>query len=489
MKHIHLFFIALLMFATTGAATAQVSQVVYAADGMSGELVIKAADFTPDSLFVWTIDIPDDVPVLVTRTNNTYIGPVGVYVFENDTRQLVNQTNIGIYTDTIFSASVITVVLDHPTYPVTKDPAMTVRFSVINQSFDSGTITYGGDLEIPNGTLTVSGHHNSMGIDVSAVLGGKYSDYTCFGSPRGGRIRGSNEGYLVLEGNPLGYGTNTNVYINRYVGGNVLMTSSTGKVGIGTDAPKEKLHIAGAVRGNGPGGALTIRTEYGSLTLGPQDANYALFSTDKKSFRFNKQVNFAGGLFLPSIDSLNGWHYSYLNWASHSLVLGTPVGRNSHNAVELRPGGAEGAQLFSALRLYTATGENQQTLQIELRSDGNCIFNNPGKMGIGTSNPQYKLDVNGSLRANEILVNIGNGADFVFEDGYQLRPLQEVSTFIQENGHLPEIQSAADMQENGVSMNQLQIQLLQKIEELTLYLIQQEQTIQQLQEQINSLTH
>ncbi len=53
--------------------------------------------------------------------------------------------------------------------------------------------------------------------------------------------------------------------------GNVLITSSTGKVGLGLDTPQEKLHIAGAVRGNGPGGALDIRTEYGTLTLGAQD--------------------------------------------------------------------------------------------------------------------------------------------------------------------------------------------------------------------------
>ncbi len=62
----------------------------------------------------------------------------------------------------------------------------------------------------------------------------------------------------------------------------------------------------------------------------------------------------------------------------------------------------------------------------------------------------------------------------------QLRPLNEVNAFIQENKHLPEIQSAADMQENGVSMSDFQIQLLQKIEELTLYIIQQDQQIQEL---------
>ena len=65
--------------------------------------------------------------------------------------------------------------------------------------------------------------------------------------------------------------------------------------------------------------------------------------------------------------------------------------------------------------------------------------------------------------------------------------LSEVEAFISENNHLPEIQSAREMQENGVSMNELQIQLLQKIEELTLYLIQQEKLIQVLRQEVELL--
>lgn len=484
MKHICMFFLGLLSSAIASFATAQVSRIVYAPDSLSGELVLYADDFSPDKLYVWEMDIPDDATVLVTRINNTYIGPNGVYVFENDTRQLVDKTNIGIYTDTIHSAAVITVVLDHPTYSVTQDPAMLVRFSVISQSFGSGTVTYGGDVELPNGTLTVSGHHNSMGIDVSAVLGGKYSDYTCFGSPRGGRIRGSNEGYLVLEGNPLGYGANMNVYINRYVHGNVLMTASTGRVGIGLDNPKEKLHIGGCLRGNGVGGALTIRTDYGTLTLGPQDDSTALFSTNKESFRFNRRVDLAGGLYLPAATITNGWFSSYFQWQGHSLVMGSPVGSYNHNSVDLLPGGVDVDTLYSQIRMYTATGLNRQELHIQLNTASNCWFNNKGNFGIGTSSPQYKLDVNGTIRAKEILVNLNGGADFVFEDDYRLRPLDEVKSFIQENGHLPEIQSAADMQENGVSITDLQIQLLQKIEELTLYIIQQNERIENLEQQL-----
>ena len=72
-------------------------------------------------------------------------------------------------------------------------------------------------------------------------------------------------------------------------------------------------------------------------------------------------------------------------------------------------------------------------------------------------------------------------------EDYQLRPLSEVKAFITKNKHLPEIKSAQEMQENGVSINELQTQLLQKIEELTLYLIQQEETIQELRQEVERL--
>ena len=118
-----------------------------------------------------------------------------------------------------------------------------------------------------------------------------------------------------------------------------------------------------------------------------------------------------------------------------------------------------------------------------------------GYVGIGTTTPSYTLDVNGDIRASKIYVKRTlsaeeiivktMGADFVFADDYQLLPLSEVEAFITENKHLPEIQSAKEMQENGVSVSELQTKLLQKIEELTLYLIQQENRIKELEEKLN----
>lgn len=95
-----------------------------------------------------------------------------------------------------------------------------------------------------------------------------------------------------------------------------------------------------------------------------------------------------------------------------------------------------------------------------------------GQLLIGTNNAgNYKLAINGALRADEIFCK-SEGADFVFKENYQLPSLDEVESYIKANRRLPEIPSAVEMQANGVSLGEMQTKLLQKIEELTLYMIE-----------------
>ncbi len=110
------------------------------------------------------------------------------------------------------------------------------------------------------------------------------------------------------------------------------------------------------------------------------------------------------------------------------------------------------------------------------------LISDEGKIGIGKK-PQYFLDVNGNasfsgmvkidakLEAKEVKVTTTPTADFVFEKDYQLPTLEEVEKHIKENKHLPEIASAKQMEKEGVNVGEFQIKLLQKIEELTLYII------------------
>ncbi|UOU96845.1 hypothetical protein MUU74_10095 [Chryseobacterium daecheongense] len=95
--------------------------------------------------------------------------------------------------------------------------------------------------------------------------------------------------------------------------------------------------------------------------------------------------------------------------------------------------------------------------------------------------------LNGKFEAKEVKVTLTPTADFVFEEDYNLPKLEEVEKHIKEKKHLPEIASAKVMEKEGVNVGEFQIKLLQKIEELTLYSIEQNKQIKKLQEENKAL--
>lgn len=105
---------------------------------------------------------------------------------------------------------------------------------------------------------------------------------------------------------------------------------------------------------------------------------------------------------------------------------------------------------------------------------------------VGVLNP-YTVDIAGDLVVHgDCSENDGPCADYVFEDDYELRSLDQLSEFISENKHLPNVPSAAAMEKNGVNMANLSGRLLEKIEELTLYTLQQEETIDSLKDLVGT---
>lgn len=99
----------------------------------------------------------------------------------------------------------------------------------------------------------------------------------------------------------------------------------------------------------------------------------------------------------------------------------------------------------------------------------------------------YGLELNGTVKAKEIIASNTDWADFVFAGDYRLPPLSEVEQHIAENKHLPGIPTETEVKENGVNLGEMQAKLLQKIEELTLYVIQQENAIRELKNEIREL--
>jgi hypothetical protein len=104
------------------------------------------------------------------------------------------------------------------------------------------------------------------------------------------------------------------------------------------------------------------------------------------------------------------------------------------------------------------------------------------------SNPErrlFQIGNDGVVRTREVFVNLKNDwPDYVFEKDYRLRPLSNLDAFIQEKGHLPGIPSAEEINQNGMNVGEMNRLLLEKIEELTLYLIEQEKRIHQLEEEL-----
>ncbi|MCC9073585.1 hypothetical protein LNQ49_18565 [Flavobacterium sp. F-65] len=288
----------------------------------------------------------------------------------------------------------------------------------------------------------------------------------------------------------------------------LTIKGSDANVGIGTNSPIEKFNING---GTGEGAqfdtkmALTKTSSTGNI----QSAKIVLNAVDS---------NFGNLVFkvktTASKAEIEDFYTDALTIKGSNANIG--IGTNSPiEKFNINGGTGEGAQFDTKMALTkTSSTGNIQSAKIVLNAVdsnfGNLVFKvkttaskaeiedfytdaltikgSNANIGIGTSNPDEKLTVKGKIHAQEVRIDLNFPApDYVFANDYKLKSLKEVEEFIKQNSHLPEIPSAKEIEKNGLMLAEMNMSLLKKIEELTLYSIEQSKKILILEKQNEKL--
>ncbi len=181
-----------------------------------------------------------------------------------------------------------------------------------------------------------------------------------------------------------------------------------------------------------------------------------------------------------------------LSWSSSNISVATVNSSGVVTAV------SEGSATITAISNSNGSVSANATINISDSTppngtvwvqDGSNIHYNNGSVGIGTTTSgAYKLAVDGHVRAREIRVDQDTWPDYVFEEDYRLPTLEEIKKHIEEKGHLPDMPSAKVVKANGIELGEMNKLLLEKIEQLTLYAIEQKIRMSEKESDIDELT-
>ncbi|MCV9930943.1 hypothetical protein OIU80_01480 [Flavobacterium sp. LS1R47] len=283
-------------------------------------------------------------------------------------------------------------------------------------------------------------------------------------------------------------------------------TSSGGgdNIGIGTSTPIEKLNING---GTGDGAlfdarmALTKVSSTGNiltakLVLNDADTSFGNlnFKVKTTASKWELEDFYTNALTIQGVNA-------YVGIGTNNPIEKFNINGGTGNGVAFdarmaltkvsSTGNIQSAKIvlsdvdtdFGNLIFKVKTTPSKWDLK-EFYTDALTIKGSNANIGIGTTNPDEKLTVNGKIHAKEVRIDLGIPApDYVFANNYKLKSLQEVEEFIKQNSHLPEIPSAKEIEKNGLMLAEMNMSLLKKIEELTLYTIEQNKKILILEKQ------